>query len=124
MIHYLKALLAVALITTLSACGGTATSATSIVGNWAGTQTDGQTISLQIVAGAPNVSANLSINGGANRALTGTYEGSALEISANDETGVINFNATVTGNSMTGSYVTFRVADPIGSGGSFTMTKQ
>lgn len=124
MVRSVKASLVVALIVALSACGGPVTSSASIIGNWVGTQTDGKTIALDISQGAPNVSTTLSVDGGASRSLTGTYVDGALDVNTTDSMGVINFNATVAGNSMTGSYVTFKIADPIGSGGSFTMTKQ
>ena len=123
MIRYVEALVAAVFVVALSACGGSVTSSMSIVGKWTGTQADGKAIALDISQDTPGVSAILSVDGEADRALTGTYADGALDINANDSGGAINFNATVAGNSMTGSYVTFQAGDPIGTGGSFTMTK-
>lgn len=116
------------LVITLSACGSSDTNSTSsIVGTWAGTQNDGKAITLDILQGAPNVSAHLDVGEGnekVQRDLTGTYVGTALDIHTTDTLGVINFNTIVSGNSMTGSYVTFQIGNPIGDGASFTLTKQ
>ena len=129
--HYIKTVattvLVVTLLITLSACGNSTTSSASIVGKWTGTQNDGKAITLDILRGAPNVSAHLDVGEGATkveRDLAGTYVGTALDIHTTDTLGIINFNTIVSGNSMTGSYVTFQIGSTIGDGASFTLTKQ
>ncbi len=120
MIRNVKSALVSVSFFALCACGDSA----GIEGSWVGTLADGEPVALEITQGAPDVEGELTVEEFEDRPVTGTFVDGALDVNANDDMGAINFNATVSGDSMTGSFVTARVAVLINTGGSFTMTKQ
>ncbi len=92
----------------MTACGGSAATDASVGGNWHGSISSGCSYTMTLSQSDVNVSGTYNYScpswGNGSVALSGTVSGKNLSLSISSQCGLVNMNATISGNSFTGTW--------------------